>query len=69
MSYPRHGGSRHPIADPTGDLRAAFLARLEYDLIPSAGRHTITYRDNDDDATAVVVPEHVSRAYRRKTPR
>ncbi|QIK83093.1 hypothetical protein [Sanguibacter sp. HDW7] len=59
---PRHGGTRHPVADPTGDHRADYLARLEYDLNPDAGRRAIAYTDR---TPAPGVALATSRGYRR----
>lgn len=42
--------SSQPITDPTGDRRAAFLARLEYDLRLDAGRTAIEYPDTSEGA-------------------
>ena len=44
--------TRH-IEDPTGDLRADMLARLEYDLMPDAGRRDIRYVPWDRDPAPV----------------
>lgn len=65
-NLPRHGGTSRPIADPTGDLRADYLARLEYDLTPDAPRHAIAYTDR---TPTPVVATTTSRGYRRATPR
>ena len=37
------------IEAPTGDLRADMLARLEYDLMPDAGRRDIRHVPWDRD--------------------
>lgn len=43
----------HELADPTGDLRANMLARLEYDLMLDAERRDIRYVPWDRDPTPV----------------
>ena len=44
--------TRH-IEDPTGDLRADMLVRLEYDLMPDARRRDIRYVPWDRDPAPV----------------
>ena len=44
--------TRH-VEDPTGDLRANLLARLEYDLMLDAERRDIRYVPWDRDPTPV----------------
>lgn len=41
--------STQPTPDPTGDLRADFLARLEYDLMPWSDRRDITRRESETE--------------------
>lgn len=43
----------HELADPTGDLRANMLARLEYDLMLDAERRDIRYVPWDRDPAPV----------------
>lgn len=64
--YARHGGTPKPVADPTGDLRATFLARLEYDLGTDADRRDMTFHDRP---AREVLPIPDGRAYRRRRPR
>ena len=39
----------HPVKDPTGDLRAAFLARLEYDISFNADRTDFSFKEQPED--------------------
>jgi hypothetical protein len=53
----RNGTAARGPIDPTGDLRALFLARLEYDVGLGADRRDISCRDV---APVIDLPEEVT---------